>query len=194
MHTSHCYTYRYTVCMTVCPGAVPRLQAALEQLFRHSGEAMGEIMELNMSLACVSVKHRPPGSVRQESYKLTLMPALTHDDMAALRSDLHFKDTGRAGVPGTFHRVTSTPTAIDEFRSASSPILSFRMGRDKASAECLDVAQQVAELALAAGDGSTKSTEERSIIVAGPPGAGKTTVLREIVRCKEPQPFARCTP
>ena len=41
-----------------------------------------------------------------------------------------------------------------------------------------------------AGGGGSR-TEDRSILVAGPPGAGKTTVLREIVRIIADMPTHR---
>jgi stage III sporulation protein SpoIIIAA len=115
--------------------------------------------------------HRPPVLRFADDTERDLSTFVSVDEALGLLLDDRpegevFSSDNRAGIPGTLHRVAATRDRLGRVIA-----LTYRIGRHKPGSAVAAITDVVAGL-----------KRQQSLLVVGPPGCGKTTLLRDITR------------
>jgi len=89
--------------------------------------------------------------------------------------------SGRAGLKGSLHRVTRSPPSDNRW-GLEPDLLTFRLGRRHTSSQCEDLALSLAEFINRDAGETRTETCDRSLLIFGRPNAGKTTLLRSVIK------------
>ena len=142
---------------------VDNLDLLLEVLPTMVKEALIKEIGLDSLLEVVLDLGRPPEArFINRSLYLTDAPVNREDLQFTVARVGVFTQDNRAGIPRTLHRISAIRNRIDEIVG-----LTCRIGR--AVFGTVDIVKDVIK-------------EEKSVLLLGPPGVGKTTLLREVAR------------
>ena len=147
-------------------GVEPELESLLAHLPAQIGDAVraearerGDIVEIILDLGRHPEVRYGTGQPR---WKALDLPVVTRPDLESITGQLRFASNHRAAMPGTLHRISGLYDLNNEVVG-----LTCRVGR---------VIEGAAEFLRSV------ISDDRSVLLLGRPGVGKTTLLRDIAR------------